>query len=140
MPPLASTTLFLDEVEHFAQRKFLFRDEMALLIELSESRGMQKLFNEIIFFAKFITNAQHILKRIGSESDEVLKLRIELTENLKKTSTLLRTLVEECSDDMKESFMRRFLMFNQENLDNLFSLLSELSWIKNYSLDKDRQR
>lgn len=140
MSPLASTTLFLNEVEHFAQRKFLFRDEMGLLIELSESRGMKKLFDEIIFFAKFITNAQQILKRIGSDSDEVLKLRTELTENLEKTSTLLRTLIKESSDEVKGSFMHRFLAFNQESLNNLFSLLRELSWIKNYSLDKDRQR
>ena len=134
------TQTYLDAVEQFAHRKFQFRDDLGLLTDLSESRNMKQLFDDILFFAKFVSNANNVLKRAGVHSEETQKLSAEFKESLEKSSTLLRTLVKEAPEEVKKDFTARFFSLSQESVSNLLSLLYELSWIKNYSLDKHRAR
>ena len=132
------TRIFLDDVELSSGRKFLLREEIALLYELAERLSLRSVFDDITFYAKFVSHATLILKRFGPTSEETVKLSQEFKEKLEKVSALMKSLLDEAPDDMRESFMTRFFALSHESMNSLMSFLQELSWIKNYSLDQER--
>ncbi len=138
-PISTETRSFLDNVERASNRKFVFRHEAELLLELAQQQSLQTLFNDVTFYAKFVSHASTILKRMGAASDETKKVSYEFTERLQKTVTLLKTLLNTAPDDIKEQFTLRFFLPSHDSMNALLSFLNELSWIKNYSLDQKRR-
>ena len=126
---------YLDEVEKFASRKFKYYSEIALLIEISRDSAKRASFDELTFLSKFVTKAHSILQRVGNDSTDALKLSNEFQKNLKNSITLFRKIINDTTDVTKEAFENRFLSVSHDNLQNLLSLLYEVSWIKNYELD-----
>lgn len=129
---------FLDDVETFTAKKFSHRQEIEILVELSRSRSMEQVFRDITFFSKFLYKAFNILKRTGTNSAETEKLHIEFKDKLDKMTTLLKTLLKEAPEDIKEIFLFRFLSVSDDSMNSFFTLLYELSWIKNYELEQER--
>ena len=132
------TEHFLDDVERYVNKKFTLRDDIGTLYELSQDRSMKQLFGDILFSSKFITHASTILQRSGVSSDETQKLSVEFKTQVEKISTLLRTIVKEAHEDVKQRFRDRYFSLSHESMSALLVLLRELSWIKNYELDKER--
>ena len=129
------TEACIHAVEVFANRSFRFHDELAMLLQLASDHGMRHVFDEVTFYAKFLVNASHILKRSGPGSEETEKLSTEFKSKIEQTSTLIRAILQKTSRDVRDSFEEKFLSLSHSNFDNFLSLLYELSWIKNYSLD-----
>ena len=130
------TDAFLTTVEQSFQKKFQYRNEIGLLYECSFDRNMKQVFDDICFYAKFVSNAFAILKRTGGTTEDTEKLSNEFKESLEKVSTLIRTLIKEAPDETKQKFVQQFFSLSQENMSNFMLLLQELSRIKNYFLDK----
>lgn len=140
MTPIQPDTKdLIDAVEQFARRKFRYRVEVALLIDLAMSDGEKKLLDELTFHAKFVSHAFNILRRSGTLTDETNKLSAEFKNELEKTSKLLHMMVKGASEDSRNQFSARFLSLSHESMDNLLALLHDLSWIKNYSLDHGKK-
>jgi len=135
----STTQSYIDEVEKFMQRKFQFRHEVALLLDEAAIHSQQKLLDEIAFSAKFVVNASNILKREGTGREETAKLEHEFKDGIEHSSSLLRELIAGVSDDERNLFTSRFLSISHDGMNNLMKLLYELSWLKNYSLDTQRQ-
>ncbi len=91
---------------------------------------------DVVFNAKFITQALNVLKRVGPGNNDTAKLSGELNQMMEKTGTLLRTIMKESPEDMKQHFLGTFLSLNGESMNNFTGLLYELHWIKNYMLDQ----
>ena len=136
----SETLSFLDEVERSAGKKFLFRDEVAFLVEASERPRMDRPFADLLFFAKFLSHASTILQRYGTQDQSTAQLSQEFTEKLGKASELIVSLIADASDDMKRQFKERFLSLSRDSMTAMLSLLQQLSWIKNYLLDKERSQ
>ena len=139
MTPGMKTGQYLDAVEAFSGKKFQFRGEIGMLLECATARNMHQVFEDITFLAKFVTNASGVLKRVGPSHADAAKLVGEFKDNLEKVSTLLRTLVKEEPADARQQLLSRFFSLSHDSLDNLLVLLSELSRIKNYTLDQKRE-
>ena len=135
MPPEQNSAQFLDAVENHAGRKFQFRREVEFLIDSTGSPSASHSFEEIIFLAKFITNASNVLKRTGQSREETEKLSAEFKEKIGSVSALLAGLIGRASGDEQSSIVSRFLSPSFDSLNELLALLAELSWIKNYHLD-----
>ena len=134
----SETQTFLDAVERSAGKKFLFRYEVALLVEIAEQHALHRVLDDILFYAKFLSHASVILKRFGPSSEETAKVSQEFKEKLEQTSTLINVLLKEAPEEVKRLFAERFLSLSQASMDAFVSLLHEMSWLKNYLLDKDR--
>lgn len=128
----------LDEIERVSGKQFQYRSDIEFLMSVAQLRSMENLFSELTFYAKFITSAFTLLQRAGIGSEEVRKVAAECEVTIEKTSTLTKTLIKESSDSMKHEFITRFLTQSPEALASFVSLMRELSWIKNYTLDADR--
>ena len=98
---------------------------------------MQREWDELLFFAKFLTNAHAVLNRIGADSGDSTNLAIEFQRTVAKSLTLLTTLLGESSEEVKAHFSKQFRVLTHESLANTLSFLKELSWIKNYFLDRN---
>ncbi len=133
-----STESLLSEIEQFAQRKFRYRLEIGLLVEAANSVSLRRVLDDIQFNAKFLTNAFNLLKRVGSDSPETVKLSSEFRDGVEKVSTLMRTLMKESPNEIRDLFLKRFLSLSTDNMTELLSLCNELSWVKNYSLEQNR--
>src|SRR5512140_3550931 len=103
-----STNRLLDAVERFSRKKFVFRHQVGLLYELAEENERLPEFRNLTFYAKFITNAAQILKRVGSETEETTKLSAEFTKGIEQAAALTRDLIRYASVDDNKRFTGRF--------------------------------
>ena len=126
----------LTRIEQTVNRKFMFRTKIQSLLEISQSKNMDGVFEDVLFLSKFLTHAYAILKREGANSETTIQLQTEFKTNLEKLHTLLRTIVKDADDTMKQDFVSSFLGMKAGNLENLLKLAHELTWIKNYQLDQ----
>lgn len=125
----------LDRIERTTGHKLRYRFEIATLIELAARNRQQSIFEDIIFFAKFLRNSYTVMQRIGTADEGYPKLSAEFRDGLEKFSTLIKTLVKEGPDEIKNSFITTFFTMSQESMNHLLQLASDLSWVKNYSID-----
>ena len=134
----SDTGRFLEDVERFAGRKLSFRTEVEQLVQASAHHGLEQTFEEIVFYAKFITNAAAVLKRSGTSGEETAKLMAEWNESLQKLTSLLTSILVHVPEEIRRRFTSRFLSLDQQSMGEYLSLLHDLSWIKNYWLDQKR--
>jgi len=136
--PRPETESYLDALEKFAGRKFRHRSDIKVLLELSPSR--ETVFEEIVFYAKFISNAYAVLRRTGPAGEDTSRLSAEFQEKLGQSASLIRTILTDASSEVRTNFSDRFLAPSPDSLSRFLELLGELSWIKNYDNDKKRAR
>jgi len=134
------TESFLSSVEQSAGRKFQYRNEIAALIDVAEEAGHRQLFDDLTFYAKFVTHASRILTGIGNSGTDTVKLSAEFQDGVEKITTLLRTLVKDAAPELRTLIVPRFVTLSPEGLELLLSLCGELNWVKNYSLDSGHHR
>ncbi|MFI5250854.1 MAG: hypothetical protein ACHQQQ_00355 [Bacteroidota bacterium] len=124
-----------DDVEIYAARKFIFRREIETLFEISEEQNLRQILNDVLFYAKFVTNASALLSRQGMKQGETDKLEIEFKSNLEKVMNLVKTIVKDAPEDMRLPISQKFFLLNSEGLTNFLKVLHELTWFKNYFID-----
>lgn len=135
-PAPADADDFVRAAEAYAGRTFRFRDDISGLLEHARARGHQQLFDDLVFNAKFITNAFQILRRVGADNADTAKLTVELRDMMEKTTTILRTIVKEMPEERRARYLSTFLDLSHGSLGDLTALLGELAWVKNYMLDR----
>lgn len=139
MNPISSTPAetpeLLDDVERFAERRFHYRSEIEILIQLATTNEQKKLFEEIIFLAKFLWSSYNVMQRIGPTGEGYTKLSSEFNDSLEKMTTLIKTLIRASPEDFKDKFKTLFFSISQGSMNNLLRLVADLSWLKNYSID-----
>ena len=138
MTLLPKTESFLDEAERHAGRRFRYRLEIGIFVECGSAPSLRKELEELIFYAKFLSRAQEILKRPTMNPDETEKLSQEFSEKLARIPSLINMCLAPCSAEERESFASQFLAINQASMESLIALLRELSCIKNFMLDGGR--
>ena len=136
MGTYAESENYLNEVERFVNRKFFYRKEILTLFELAYSGSRQSTFDEIIFYAKFLTKAHTVLQRQGVSSDETQKLSEEYKVTLIKTTALIRSLIEHADEDVFQLFEQQFFLLSHAAMEKFLAFLNELNWLKNYAVDK----
>jgi len=137
-PPERRET-FLDDVEQFAGRKFRCRRKIEYILLYAEQSGAAVPLDDLLFIAKFVSNAHSVLKRVGAGSDGTENLVQEYSKNLKRSADILRTLLPAEPDPVSEKLRTELLEQSESGLDRLLNFLYEVSWIKNYLLDTKRQ-
>jgi hypothetical protein len=132
-----STAVILENVEQYSKRRFRYKNEIGILLDAAAERGMQSVFDELAFIGKFIKNAQTILTRDNLDKSVTTRLADEVRINLEKSVRGIAILIENCSPDEKKSITDQFMNISKENVQKLLTLMMELSWFKNFSLDKE---
>lgn len=131
----SQTATFLDALESFSKKKLTYTEEVGLLVDLARTSNRREVFEDIIFHAKFLTKSFEIMNRIGKDGEGYDKLAVEFETGVEKTTTLMKTLVKDAHDDVKQHFVRKFFGINQRSFGELLKLCSDLAWVKNWQVD-----
>ncbi len=129
------TERFLQELDRFSHHRLKHRETLGGLIELARKQNRQRLLDDIAFLSKFLWNAYTVIRREGPNSENTTKLLAEYNVNLEKVIMLIKTLIIGASEAVKQHFQTEFLSMTQESMTNFLSLLSDLSWMQNLSID-----
>jgi len=127
---------FIDSVDSFAQNRLTNKDDLAILVQLSQDQSKEQLLDDLTFHAKYVHRLYGIMQRTTPESDVYPKLSAEFTDGVEKVSSLMRTLVKEAPEEIKEKFKQLYFSMTHEGLQNLLNVAYDLSWIKNWNIDK----
>lgn len=131
----SDTHRFIEELQDHFSRKLAYPREVGFLMEQALVRNMEDVFRDAIFQAKFVTKTREVMNRIGREGDGFDKLSSEFQSSIEKSSALLKTIVKESSEEIKQPFIKEFFGLDQESFGNFLKLLEDLSWVKNFELD-----
>ncbi len=129
------TERFLKELDRFSQHRLKHPETLRILVEQAKKQNREELLDDTAFLSKFLWNAYTIMRREGPNSENTMKLLAEYNANLEKVITLIRTLITGTSEEVRQRFQTEFLSMTQESMTNLLSLLSDLSWMQNWSID-----
>lgn len=135
MAPRSETKQFITALELSANKKFRFREEIGILLDEARRRGTMQAFEDLAFFAKFLSKSYDLMKRIGPDGEGYDKVADEFRSTMEKSSTLLKTLVKETPDEVKRKFSEKFFGLDQESLSSLMSFMKEFAWVKNWMVD-----
>ena len=138
MPVISpATESFLDDAERFAGRRFRHRLELGLLIDSLTTDEGTKNFEELIFYAKFLTHAGGILARKGLAEEDTKPMAKEYAATMQKALGILEAIRGRLPDDGRRAF-EQIIGMTQEHMRQFMSLMTELGWIKNYLLDTNK--
>jgi hypothetical protein len=127
---------FVQQIDALSNHTLANWEDVVALVELAQATDQRTRLEQIAFLAKFLSNTHAILKRSNSDTEGYDKLSSEFQVNLEKAVGELKSLIGEAPAAFKKSFSSRFLMLTGESFENLLSLLYDLSWIKNWYIDR----
>jgi hypothetical protein len=125
----------VETIQNFSQNKLRRSADLAVLIDQAYKKKKEEPLSELSFLAKFIWNTFTVMKRIGKGSEGYDKLSFQFNENIEKASTLLRLIMKESPDDIKQRFVTTYFAKTAEGFQSLLDLLHDLSWLKNWQID-----
>ncbi len=138
MPTRSEHEEYLNEVERFVNRKFLYRKEITALLVAASSGSQQSVMDEIIFYAKFLTKAHTVLQRQGISAEDTQKLSQEYSANIIKTTVLIRTLIRDADTSIQNMFEQHLFLLSHTAMEKFLTFINELSWLKNFAVDKGK--
>jgi hypothetical protein len=131
------------ELKEFSGSKIKNPDDMLTLIEISLTPGKEKMFEDIQFTAKYLNGLGKALKtnisnlanpkqngKSVSAEDARKKIMDEFKANMKKLSEMFSEYIKEINEAQQTEFKDKYLSLNGQALQNLTTLIYDLSWLK----------
>lgn len=134
----AESQQFVQELESYAKIPLACKEEIALLLDEARSGGKMEVFEDIAFYAKFIAKSHDLMKRIGPDGEGYDKVAAEFQSAIEKITSLIKTLIKEGPEEVKQRFMRHYFRMEPDSFAALMRLIRELSWVKNWMVDGNR--
>jgi hypothetical protein len=113
--------------------------DVALLLDLARTQGKKATFERLAFLSKFASRARGIMQRIGRDGEGYDALARELSTSLTEITGLVRELLKGATDEERERFVAEYLPMTPGGVANIFVLLADLSWYKNWKIDHPDQ-
>jgi hypothetical protein len=142
------TRSVIEELDKFSGSKIQNRNELSILIELSDTSGKDKLFYDIQFVSKYLNGLGKILKTgislpagkstNGNEDSRVSpdeakeKIMTEYKDHMIKLTNYLNDLLIDADESVKSEITAKYLSLSRTSLVNLTTLVYDLSWLKKY--------
>jgi hypothetical protein len=131
-PPVAR---FLDALDQISHGAIGHPDDLGMVLEGSFRGGKPQELDELVFLGKFCARAFGIMRRIGPGGEGYDRLATELRGNAEKARQLLLLLTGSLPQETRILLASRYLALTAEGFENLMTLLSDLSWVKNWQID-----
>jgi hypothetical protein len=138
---VSNTTLdFIQGLKQFSSGKLKRPEAVSFLYEVAVITKQEKLFEDIIFTAKYVNGLGKIIHGNVSatsatkpiDESALDKIKTEFKDNLQKLTTQIKSLLKTTNDSDKTEFEKKYLSLTQESLVNLTNLIYDLSWVKKY--------
>jgi hypothetical protein len=138
---LSSPTIaLLDTLDTLSRRRLSRREDLGVLLDLGTPPGGVPVLDDLSFRAKFLTRTFGIMQRIGREGSGYDRLESEFAAVLEVVRGHLRTLLGDAPDDVRDRMTASYLALTPGGMSNLMELLGDLTWYKNWLLDRKQGR
>lgn len=114
--------------------KLLRRDDLGMVIDCAYHHERKGVLADLSFQSKFARKTQGILQRIGKGADGYDRLALEFASALEEIRKLLGEILDLCPDAAPAR--KRYLALTPEGLEELLALTNDLSWYKNWLIDR----
>jgi hypothetical protein len=131
-----STAGLLIALERYSGGKLSRQNDLGTLLELGKRQDLSAVLADLSFHAKFVSNAYRIAQRIGPGAEGYEKLSHELNAGIVTVTSLARTLLDHAEESVRQRFLAAYLEATPECLSGLLALCYDLSWYKNWMLDR----
>lgn len=133
--PLSDPTLsILQEIDVLSGRKLLRRDDLGMLIDCAQRVDRKELLADLAFQAKFAWKSRVVMQRIGQGAEGYDRLAAEFTSAVEEVRRHLGTLLEGCPET--GALRQRTMAMTPQALEELLSLMNDLTWYKNWLIDR----
>lgn len=126
---------FVETLDQYSGKQIDNKNDLAILLSLSAGNDLGPLLERIAFLAKFSVKSRKIMNRIGHGADGYDALAAELNRSLAEITDLLKKITMEAPMETRLRISERYLALSASGMQNLFSLLTDLSWYKNWLID-----
>ncbi|HQI40239.1 MAG: hypothetical protein B6D44_12700 [Ignavibacteriales bacterium UTCHB2] len=125
---------FLDEVEQFADKKLLKKNDITILLENYFKNRNIKEFEDFVFVGKYINGLFNVLQSANSISDfqNLEQVKKDLNDNLEKITSLLKEISLSANDKQKTTIKNDYLNTTTKSFHNIKQLVEDLDLIKKY--------
>ena len=130
------TVELLSALDAFSNHKLTRQNDLGILIELATLLNRAETLEELCFLAKFVSKSYGMLQRSGKEDKGHENLMREFTAAVEKTRALIETLLSVSPAETKQVFSSTYLRLTTESLHHLLALSYDLSWYKNWLIDR----
>lgn len=110
--------------------------DLGTLLEIGSQHSLKNILDDLAFSAKFLIKSFDLMKKIGKGGEGYDKLETEFTSQIKKSHALILQLLEQTDAMTKTHFSGTYLSMDTIAMQNLMQLFHDLSWYKNYLIDK----
>lgn len=131
-----STVELLSSLDALSNHKLTCRNDLGLLIELATLLERPDVLERLSFHGKFVSKTYGIMQRVGKENQGYENLTREFTVALEQVRTLVDTLLSSAPLETKQAFSSTYLSLTPESLRHLLALSYDLSWYKNWLIDR----
>jgi hypothetical protein len=127
---------FVTDLEVYYNRKLNYPLEVGEILQIIVQTGLKNEFEELIFQAKFLVRMQDVMNQISNEAEGFEKLLAEFQSGAKRAMDLLKIIVGRADTDVAQKYSDTFFAMEIESFARLINLYSDLSWIKNWQIDR----
>lgn len=126
---------FIKQAENFTGHIFNEKNDVREIIDAAFAAGKEKEFDELIFTAKYLRGLIRVIKKAPGipEVENVDKTKEDISENFKKITGQLRSILSAAEDKIQNFFEEKYLALSAESIANLNLLLEDLEAVKKYS-------
>ena len=140
MQLIDATRGVLGELDALSSRRLSRREDLGALIELAERSDQRARLEELSFYAKFISRSYRIMERIGHDADGYDRLNSEFMNALERCRSLMQMLLIDAPFPTRERLESSYLRLSPSSLEGMLALAYDLSWYKNWLLDRGRRQ
>jgi hypothetical protein len=132
------TVKFLSTLRALSGGRLSRGNDLGLLIELANRHSRKVVLDELSFLAKFASKTYGIMQRSGTHGEGYDNLSREFTDAIEKSISLIDTLLVDSPTEDRQHFTSTYLTMTPESLQRLLALCYDLSWYKNWTMDRSR--
>ena len=128
-------TDFVDELDRYSGGILSRKDDLRFLLELAIVNHEEEGFDRLAFLSKFVAKSRKIMERIGPNGEGYDRISGELSAALGEMEILLKQLTAFADTPERLRFSQTYLAQTPDSLRDLFSLIDDLCWYKNWKID-----
>lgn len=133
----SKTTDLIFDVQDFTGKNVRNISHVSALVELTNTAGNHKLFNDLIFKAKYLKGLKSISqKEISGNNIDMNtaneKILTEMSSELNNLTNIILNIISNLSPEEKADFENNFFLMKSECLLKYFELIEDLSMFKEF--------
>lgn len=125
---------FINEVEKFSNSPLNTKAELIILVEEAAKNGKEKIFDDLIFNAKYIMSLIKMIERnpVNIQMENMGYMKKDFSVKLLKTSELVKQILSSSDEKIRNHFETNYFGPPGESLYNLNLLLADLERVETY--------